>query len=107
LNLHFNKFMGDTVRLFRRDAEIPLFGKNWTAVSLTVIQPVTQLLQVHQAVNVTRADEESQNEAAGMTSQVAMNIEACLLRFVDCSATTGCCRDEVNMLEADLNWQAR
>src|SRR4030095_4391495 len=76
LNQHYNKFMGQQIQLFRRDAEIPLFGKNWTAVSLTVIQPVTQLLQVHQAVNVARADEEiAKAKAAGMTSQIAMNIE--------------------------------
>jgi outer membrane protein TolC len=76
LNLHYNKFLGDTIRLASRDAELPLFGKNETAVALTVIQPVTQLLQVHQAVNVARADEEiAKAKAAGVTSQIATNVE--------------------------------
>ena len=30
LNLHFNKFMGQTIQLLRRDASLPLFGKDWT-----------------------------------------------------------------------------
>src|SRR5262245_59560672 len=76
LNLHFNKLMGQQIQLFRRDAELPLFGKDETAVALTVVQPVTQLLQVRQAVNVARADEEiAKAKAAGMTSQIAMNVE--------------------------------
>src|SRR5262249_11766892 len=51
VNLHYNKFMGQKLQLFRRDASLPLFGKDETAVLFTVIQPVTQLLQVRQAVN--------------------------------------------------------
>src|SRR5262245_14583937 len=57
LNLHYNKFMGETLQLLRRSAGLPLFGKDETAVALTVVQPVTQLLQVRQAVTVARANE--------------------------------------------------
>ena len=76
LNLHFNKFLGQQIQVFRRDKEVPLFGKDETAIVFTVIQPVTQLLQVHQAVNLARADEEiAKAKAAGITSQIAMNVE--------------------------------
>jgi hypothetical protein len=57
LNLHYNKFMGQTIQLFRREAAVPLLGKDETTVALTFVQPVTQLLQIHQAVNIARADE--------------------------------------------------
>src|SRR5215470_14573585 len=68
--------MGDTIQLVSRDAAVPLFGKNETAVALTVIQPVTQLLQVRQAVNVARADEEiAKAKGAQMASQVSENVE--------------------------------
>jgi len=76
LNLHYNKFMGQTIQIFRREASVPLFGKDWTAVALTVVQPVTQLLQVRQAVNVARADEEiARAKSAQMASQVSENVE--------------------------------
>jgi outer membrane protein TolC len=83
LNLHYNKFMGEKVQLVnRRTGEpilgfgVPLLGKNETAVALTVIQPVTQLLQVRQAVNVARADEEiAKAKGAQMAAQVSENVE--------------------------------
>jgi outer membrane protein TolC len=101
LNLHFNKFMGQQIQLFRRDAEIPLFGKNWTAVTLTVIQPVTQLLQVHQAVNVARADEEiAKAKAAGMTSQIAMNIEHAYFALLIAQRQQIVAETKVKMLES-------
>jgi outer membrane protein TolC len=83
LNLHYNKFMGETVQVIERHTRqpifgfgIPLFGKDETAVALTVIQPVTQLLQVHQAVNIARADEEiARAKGAQMAAQVSENVE--------------------------------
>src|SRR5262245_3657044 len=76
LNLHYNKLMGKPLQLFGRDASLPLFGKDETAVAFTVFQPVTQLLQVHQAVNLARADEEiARAKADSMTSQIAANVE--------------------------------
>jgi len=76
LNLHYNKFMGARLQLFRRDASLPLFGKDETAVVFTVIQPVTPLLQVRQAVNLAKADEEiAKAKADALTSQIAANVE--------------------------------
>jgi outer membrane protein len=76
LNMHYNKFMGQTIQLFRREASVPLLGKDWTAVALTVVQPVTQLLQVRQAVTVARADEEiARAKGAQMASQISENVE--------------------------------
>ncbi len=76
LNLHYNKFMGQTIQLFRREAALPLFGKDETAVALTFIQPVTQLLQVHQAVTVARADEQiARAKGAQLVAQISENVE--------------------------------
>jgi outer membrane protein TolC len=101
LNLHYNKFLGQTIQLFRRDAELPLFGKNETALALTVIQPVTQLLQVHQAVNVARADEEiAKAKAAGMTYQIAMNIEQAYFALLIAQRQQTVAVTKVKMLES-------
>jgi len=76
LNLHYNKFMGQSIQLFRREASVPLFGKDWTAVALTVVQPVTQLLQVRQAVTIARADERiASAKVAQMSTQAAESVE--------------------------------
>jgi len=75
-NLHYNKFLGQTIQLFHRDVALPLFGKDWTAVALTVTQPVTQLLQVRQAVTVARADEQiARAKGAQLAAQTAENVE--------------------------------
>jgi outer membrane protein TolC len=101
LNLHYNKFLGQQIQLFRRDAELPLFGKDETAVALTVIQPVTQLLQVHQAVNVARADEEiAKAKAAGMTSQIAMNVEHAYFALLIAQRQQTVAETKVKMLES-------
>jgi outer membrane protein TolC len=76
INLHYNKFLGQTIQLFRRDASLPLVGKDQTAVVLTLVQPVTQLLQVRQAVAVARADEEiARAKGAQMVAQMSENVE--------------------------------
>ena len=101
LNLHYNKFMGHTIRLLDTDAALPLFGKNETAVALTVIQPVTQLLQVHQAVNVARADEEiAKAKAAGITSQIAMNVEHAYFALLIAQRQQIVAQTKVKMLES-------
>src|SRR5262249_20217617 len=76
LNLHYNKFMGETLQLFRRQASLPLLGKDETVIALTVVQPVTQLLQVKQAVTIARADEQIAMAKAGqLAAQTAENVE--------------------------------
>ena len=101
LNLHFNKFLGQTIPVAGRDAELPLFGKNETAVALTVFQPVTQLLQIHQAVNVARADEEiAKAKAAGITSQIAMNVEHDYFALLIAQRQQTVAQAKVKMLES-------
>src|SRR5262249_19379006 len=101
LNLHYNKFMGQTIRLASRDAALPLFGKDETAIVFTVIQPVTQLLQVHQAVNVARADEEiAKAKAAGITSQIAMNVEHAYFALLIAQRQQTVAWTKVKMLES-------
>ena len=101
LNFHYNKFLGQQIQLFRRDAELPLFGKDETAVLLTVIQPVTQLLQVRQAVKLARADEEiAKAKAAGMTSQIAMNVEHAYFALLIAQRQQTVAETKVKMLES-------
>jgi outer membrane protein TolC len=64
VNIHYNKFMGDTIQLFRRgiifptvSRAVPLFDKDQTFVGPTVTQPLTPLFKVHQAVRIAKADE--------------------------------------------------
>jgi len=76
LDLHYNKFMGQTIQLFRRQASLPLFGKDETVIALTVVQPVTQLLQVKQAVTIARADEGiARAKVAQQAAQMSENVE--------------------------------
>jgi outer membrane protein len=76
LNLHYNKFMGETIQLFRRQGAVPLLGKDETAVALTFAQPVTQLLQVRQAVTIARADEQiAIAKVAQLAAQASENVE--------------------------------
>jgi outer membrane protein len=83
MNLHYNKFLGQTIQVISRRTslpvfgrDIPLFGKDETAVALTFAQPVTQLLQVRQAVTVASADERiAQAKAAQLATQNAESVE--------------------------------
>jgi len=75
-NVHANKFLGQEIQLARRQAELPLIGKNFTIAEVTVVQPITPLLKVRQVVEIARADETiAQAKAREMNNQVATNIE--------------------------------
>jgi hypothetical protein len=76
VNLHYNKFMGQTIQLFSRvsvlptvSRAVPLFDKDQTFVGPTVTQPLTPLFKVHEAVRIAKADERiaraKANAAAG------------------------------------------
>src|SRR5262245_36834706 len=56
-NLHFNKFMGQEIAVARRTVGFPLLGRDQTFVGVNVIQPITPLFKVRQAVKFARADE--------------------------------------------------
>ena len=82
LNLHFNKFMGDEFEVRRpllggsTTFPIPLLGKNQTLVAVTAAQPVTPLFEIHELVNIMRADERIAMAKAGMpVSETAHNVE--------------------------------
>jgi outer membrane protein TolC len=82
-NLHFNKFMGQTIQLARRAADLPLVNKDQTIFVATVTQPVTPLLKVRQAVRIARADEAiAEAKATQMLAQVAANIETIYFRLL-------------------------
>ena len=75
-NLHFNKFLGETIQLARRNLDVPLFNKDQTLVALTVIQPVTPMLKVREAVNLARADERIAGaKLAEATANVRASVE--------------------------------
>lgn len=75
-NLHFNKFMGETIQLARRTAAVPLMNKDQTIVAFTVTQPLTPLFKVKQAVQLAKADERiAQAKAAKMVGEVSSKVE--------------------------------
>jgi outer membrane protein TolC len=63
LNLHYTDFMGSIVSVRRplsgvtQQVPIPLIGQDQTFAALTMVQPITPILQIRQAVRVARADE--------------------------------------------------
>lgn len=62
-NLHYTDFLGSLVTVRRpllgtqSQVTVPIFSQNQTFAVLTFTQPLTPLLQVHQAVKIARADE--------------------------------------------------
>lgn len=77
-NLHFNKFMGDTIQLvrFRRTRDVSLFDKDQTYVGATVTQPLTPLFKVREAVRIARADERiARAQASAASTQLTANVE--------------------------------
>jgi outer membrane protein TolC len=100
LNLHYNKFMGQTIQLLRRQVGVPLFGKDWTAVSLTFTQPVTQLLQVRQAVTVARADEQiARAKGAQLTAQTSESVERVYFQLLIASRRQTIAQKKVEALQ--------
>lgn len=77
-NLHFNKFMGQQIEIAaaNRTLAVPLLNKNESLFAVTVLQPVTPLFKVHEAVRIARADERiAQAKADAAAAQVAANLE--------------------------------
>jgi outer membrane protein len=78
-NLHFNKFMGEQFQLNRPilgttvPVSVPLLRKDETVAAFNVIQPLTPLLKVQQAVKIARADENIARAKAGMPVSEAAN----------------------------------
>jgi len=108
MNLHFNKFMGQTIQLVDRRSgqslfgrDVPLFGKDWTAVSLTAIQPVTQLLQVRQAVTIARADERiASAKVAQMSAQASESVERVYFRLLIAQRRQTVAQKKVDAIES-------
>jgi outer membrane protein TolC len=101
LNMHFNKFLGQQFQLINRQVALPLFGKNMTAIAFTVTQPVTPLLQVHQAVNIARADEEiAKAKADALSAQIAANVEQAYFGLLIAQRQQTVAATKVRMLES-------
>ena len=108
VNLHYNKFMGETVELVSRRTgqtlvgkDVPLFGKDWTAVALTAIQPVTQLLQVRQAVAIARADERiASAKMTQMSAQAAESVERVYFRLLIAQRRQTLAQKKVDAIES-------
>ncbi|HEU0179604.1 MAG TPA: TolC family protein [Blastocatellia bacterium] len=83
VNIHYNKFMGDTIQLFRRgiifptlSRAVPLFDKDQTFVGPTVTQPLTPLFKVHEAVRIAKADERiAEAKADAVSVQLVADVE--------------------------------
>jgi outer membrane protein TolC len=71
-NLHYTDFLGQIVTVNRplqgsvTQVPVPLFSQNQTIAALTFVQPITPLFQVHQLVNIARADERIAMAKAGV-----------------------------------------
>lgn len=81
-NLHFNKFLGERFQINRPVAgttipiALPLANKDQTIVAFNLIQPLTPLLKIQQAVKIARADENIARAKAGMAvSETASKVE--------------------------------
>jgi outer membrane protein TolC len=107
VNLHYNKFMGDTIQLFPRgiifptlSRAVPLLNKDQTLVAVTVAQPVTPLFKVHQAVRIAQADERTTKaKAAAATAQVVMNVEKTYFELLIAQRRQTVAEAEVEMAE--------
>jgi outer membrane protein TolC len=82
LNLHFTDFLGQVVTVRRpfmgvtQEVPIQVVNKDQTVAALTVVQPITPILQVHQAVKIARADERiAMAKAAAGTARNARDAE--------------------------------
>jgi outer membrane protein TolC len=70
-NLHYTDFLGQIVAVRRplrgitQQVEVPLLNQNQTFAALTVVQPITPIFQIHQAVKIARADERIAMAKAG------------------------------------------
>jgi outer membrane protein TolC len=62
-NLHYTDFLGQVIAVRRpllgvtQQFPVPLLNQNQTFAALTVVQPITPVFQVRQAVRIARADE--------------------------------------------------
>jgi outer membrane protein TolC len=71
-NLHFNKFMGDEITVARpfigstATLGLPLLGQDQSYLTVNILQPVTPLFKVRQAVILARADENIARAKAGL-----------------------------------------
>jgi outer membrane protein TolC len=81
-NLHFTDFLGQIVAVRRpfigvtQQVPIQIVNQDQTVAFLTVVQPITPILQVHQAVKIARADERiAMAKAAAVTARNASNAE--------------------------------
>lgn len=83
VNIHYNKFMGDTIQLFRRgiifptvSRAVPLFDKDQTFVGPTVTQPLTPIFKIRGAVRIAKADERiAQAKADAASVQLTADVE--------------------------------
>jgi outer membrane protein len=71
-NLHYSDFLGQVLAVRRpllgltTQVPVPLFSQNQTIAAVTLMQPITPLLQVRQAVRIARADERIAMAKAGV-----------------------------------------
>ena len=70
-NLHYSEFLGQVLEVRRplggslTQIPVPLFSQNQTIAAVTLVQPITPLFQVYQAVRIARADERIAMAKAG------------------------------------------
>jgi len=102
-NLHFNKFLGQTIQLARRTADVPLLTKDQTLFAVTVTQPVTPLFKVRAAVDIARADEEiAKAKATQSAAQAADSVERLYFALLIAQRQQTVAQAKVQMIDTGL-----
>jgi outer membrane protein TolC len=97
-NLHFNKFLGQTIQLATRQVGLPLLAKDQTIFAATVTQPITPIFKVRQAVTIARADEAmAEARVSALTAKAMADVERTYFELLIAQ------RDQV-ATEAKANW---
>lgn len=106
-NLHFNKFLGQTFQLARRNASLPILAKDQTISVTTVTQPITPLFKVREAVDIARADETiAQAKANQMRNLSAGNVEHTFFELLVAQRQYALAEQKANRLESGLQLTA-
>jgi len=72
-NLHYSDFLGQVLTVKRPlvgstlQVPVPLVSQNQTIAAVTLIQPITPLFKIYQAVQIARADEQIAKAKAGLS----------------------------------------
>jgi outer membrane protein TolC len=102
-NLHFNKFMGQSIQLARKAAQLPLLDKDLSLFAVTVTQPLTPLFKVRDAVQIARADERiAQTKRDSLNAEIKANVEKAYLTLLSAQRKQAAAEMRLKIIEGAL-----